>query len=421
MTNEEIFKKSRDILYENMVRKKEGDKVIYHYTKPSPDTYPYQFFWDTCFHVLILCNHHEFEMAKAHIKSLMSFQKEDGFLGHMIYWDRLRPARWVDFFQSRPTFKNLYKSHMSALIQPPILAMAVERLIKRSGDIDFLKSVIPNLKRYYTWLKDNRDFNGDHLLSIISPFESGMDWKPSYDEIFNFRGKANARLFAKVVAVDIRNFLNNYNLKKIYKKNYFQVKGAGFNSMYAQNLRSMARLCDMLEDDDAEKFRDLALKVEHSIVRLMYNEKDAAFYDCYGKNNRQLKVKTPTIFYPLSMETIDRNIIKKVIETHLIGESYFNMDYQLPSVATDEPSFNPKESIYIWRGPTWIVNNWFLHDVFLQNGYKQEAEKLITNLRVLMEKSGFREYYNPFTGEGYGAKDFTWAGLMTDMISKEGS
>ncbi|MCM4156614.1 trehalase family glycosidase [Gramella sp. AN32] len=419
MTNNEIFEKSRKLLHENMVRKKEGNKVIYHYTKPSPDTYPYQFFWDTCFHVFILCNLDEFGMAKAHIKSLISFQKEDGFLGHMIYWDRLKPGRWVDFFQSKPRFKNLYKSHMSALIQPPIIAMAVERLINKSGDIAFLKEVLPNLKKYYQWLQENRDFDGDHLLTIISPFESGMDWKPTYDQIFNFRGKANAELFVKVVAVDVRNFINNYNLKKIHQKDYFQVKGAGFNSIYAQNLRAMSRLCDMVEDNDANSYDELANKVEKSILQIMYHEEDAAFYDCYGKDNTHLKVKTPTIFYPLSLETIEKSIVKKVIEKHLIKGEDFNTAFPLPSVAISEPSFNPKESIYIWRGPTWIVNNWFLYNVFLNNDYKKEAAKIADNIRTLIEKSGFREYYNPFTGEGYGAQDFTWAGLITDMISKK--
>ncbi|WP_439673173.1 hypothetical protein [Cupriavidus necator] len=33
-----------------------------------------------------------------------------------------------------------------------------------------------------------------------------------------------------------------------------------------------------------------------------------------------------------------------------------------------------------------------------------------------IERSGFREYYNPFSGEGYGAKDFTWSGLVIDMV-----
>jgi hypothetical protein len=33
----------------------------------------------------------------------------------------------------------------------------------------------------------------------------------------------------------------------------------------------------------------------------------------------------------------------------------------------------------------------------------------------LVEKSGFREYYDPVTGEGHGAREFTWSGLLVDM------
>lgn len=44
---------------------------------------------------------------------------------------------------------------------------------------------------------------------------------------------------------------------------------------------------------------------------------------------------------------------------------------------------------------------------------------MIESIRELVGKSGFREYYNPFTGQGYGAEDFTWAGLVLDMIQME--
>jgi hypothetical protein len=34
----------------------------------------------------------------------------------------------------------------------------------------------------------------------------------------------------------------------------------------------------------------------------------------------------------------------------------------------------------------------------------------------LIAKSGFREYYNPLTGEGFGARNFGWSTLLIDMI-----
>jgi len=419
MSDEELLKKVREIIYENMEMAEEDDSPRYHYTRPAPDRYPYQFFWDTCFHVFILVAIDEVEMAKKHIHSLLRLQEEDGFIGHMIYWDRLKPGRWADIFQSKLSYKNFFKSHMSSLIQPPLIAQAVSRIVNASGDLEFLKQVLPKIKRYYNWLAENRDFEGDHLLSIISPFESGMDWKPTFDVPLNFKGKANNLLYMKVIWVDFRNFLNNYDLKKIYKKNYFLVKEVGLNTIYAQNLQSLGELCEKVDDRDAQVYYKRAKKVSDSIVEILYDKEDKAFYDVYDKENKKIKILTPTIFYPVVLSGIPTAIKKQVIEKYLLNGDEFNTDYPLPSVAINAPSFNPEESRYIWRGPTWIVHNWFLHQYLKNNGYREYAEKLTDSIAELIAKSGFREYYNPLTGEGYGAQDFTWAGLLIDMMNNE--
>ncbi|MDT0651025.1 amylo-alpha-1,6-glucosidase [Autumnicola edwardsiae] len=420
MTNEMLFKETRKIIHENMIKKQRDGKTDFHYTKPSPERYPYQFFWDTCFHVFILNALGEHDMAKEHILSLFSKQEDNGFVGHMIYWDRLKPGRLTDFFQSKFNYKNFYKSHMSSLVQPPMAAQAVERIFEATGDKAFLQKMLPKLKKYYRWFAENRDFDGDRLLTIISPFESGMDWKPTYDVVLGRKNKKAAwDLMLKVVNVDVRNFLNNYDLDRIYEKGYFLVKDVGFNTIYTCNLQSMANICKILEDPEAEEFSLLQEEVTAAILGLMYNKEDKAFYDLHGKNNIQIKVLTPTIFYPVVLKDIPEEIKRGVLQTHFFDSKEFDAEFPIPSVAKNDPSFDPSASVFIWRGPTWIVNNWFLHGLLIKQGHKQESEKLIKSIRRLIEKSGFREYYNPFTGEGYGAKDFTWAGLITDMIRME--
>lgn len=99
-------------------------------------------------------------------------------------------------------------------------------------------------------------------------------------------------------------------------------------------------------------------------------------------------------------------VMEKIMVAHFFNKEEFGAEYPIPSVAKNHPSFNPKESVYIWRGPTWIVNNWFMHQFLMEKGYRKESKKLIDSIKELIEKSGFREYYNPFTGKGYGAKDF---------------
>lgn len=420
MTDQEIFDQTKKLIHENMIKGHKENGESFHYTKPALKRYPFQFFWDTCFHVFILSALGEHNMAKKHINSLLALQKDDGFVGHMIYWDRLKPGRITDFFQSKPSFNFFFKSHMSSLIQPPLIAQAVKRIYKLSDDKPFLNQVLPKLKKYYRWLASNRDFQKDGLITIISPFESGIDWKPTYDVALGFRKKlADWRLFLKVVWVDFRNYMNGYNLKKIFNRGYFIVKDVGVNTIYAQNLYALAELCKAVDDPDANEFKKLGDKVTESIIQVMYDEKDAAFYDVYGKNNKKIKVSTPTILYPVVIKSMPLEISQKVLKTHFHNKEEFNVRYPLPSVSIKEQSFNPVSSIFIWRGPTWVMHNWFMHQFLLESGYTKESTKLLKSVKQLIHKSGFREYYNPFTGEGYGAKDFTWAGLVVDMMKME--
>lgn len=112
------------------------------------------------------------------------------------------------------------------------------------------------------------------------------------------------------------------------------------------------------------------------------------------------------------LKEIPDHIATGVINRHLFNKDEFAVPYPIPSVATNHPSFNLKESVYIWRGPTWTVYNWFLHQCLIERGFRDEAKRTVETLKELISRDGFREYYNPFTGEGYGAVDFTWSGLV---------
>lgn len=422
MTDKDIIDQVRKIIKDNSVKGySKRTNIHYQYTSPSSKPYVSQYFWDTCFHAFILTALGEHKVAQKHLLTLFSLQQKDGFVGHIIYWNQPLPGRLTDIFQSRPSLGfTLFRIHSSALVQPPFVAQAVLNIYNNDKDKEFLRVIYPKLKNYYGWLANNRDFEGDGLLSIISPFESGMDWKPSFDEVVGFKqGQANYKLFWKMVYVDFHNFLRNYNLKTIYRKGYFIVKEVGFNTIYVQNLYAMATLADILKTPDAKHYRMLAKKVLKSMLNIMYDNNDVAFYDVYGKENRKIKVLTPTIFFPVVIPGLPESLCKKVLDHHLFNKDEFEASYPIPSVAKNSPSFNPSASLYIWRGPTWIVYNWFLYHYLKDKNYHDEAKVLINCIKSLIEKSGFREYYNPFTGEGYGATNFTWTGLIVDMMNKK--
>jgi len=390
-------------------------KRRYSYIAPDVKKYPYQWFWDTCFHAFILCELGEYEIAKENIYSLFAKQEENGFVGHMLFWNKYFPRYILEVLQVKPTLRHIRPS-MTSLIQPTFVAQVVLRIYEGTKDKVFVEELLPKIKKYMDWLAENRDFQGDGLLSIISPFESGMDWKPSFDSVVGFRhGRADKSLYRKVMWRELKNFLYRYDLKKIAKAHYFLVKEVGLNTIYAQDLQALEKLCTLFDDEDGKKYKDRFEKVSKSILEKMYDPTSAAFYDLESVTGRQLKVLTGTIFFPIVLPNVSEDIAKEIITKHLFNPKEFATPYPIPSTALSELSFYPFQSDYLWRGPTWAVFNWFIYHSLKERGYTAEAKILKKSLQELIEKSGFREYYHPMTGEGYGAKEFTWTGLILDM------
>lgn len=391
----------------------------YCYIQPAPGRYPFQWFWDSCLHIILLARLGEFALAQRALRSLFAMQQSDGFVGHMIFWRQILPVRLTDIVQARPGWQDL-RPHMSALVQPPFAAQALLRLHEASRDRVFLGELYARVRRYHEWLARERDFDGDGLLTIISPFESGMDWKASFDTVTRGApGPTPRRFFLsayfwRTVGIDFHNFARRYDLARIRRRARFLVKDAGFNTAYALDLEAMAKLAPLAGDDPAP-FLERRARVGASILRLMYDADDAAFYDLQQPGARKLRVLTPTIFFPLALKEVGDDLARVVIERHFDDAREFATAAPLPTVAACEPAFDPGASGYLWRGPTWALPNWFLYHALRRRGFDRRAEKLRLALWRGIERSGFREYYDPFTAEGAGADDFTWSGLLLDM------
>ena len=69
---------------------------------------------------------------------------------------------------------------MTSSIQPPALAWAWRIAV---GD----PAAVPGIVRHYDWLSANRDLDGDGLIWIVQPDESGLDASPQFDPIWGRR------------------------------------------------------------------------------------------------------------------------------------------------------------------------------------------------------------------------------------------
>ena len=170
MTEAELRSRARRLLLGNV---KDGYSALlgqsYCYIAPALKPYPFQWFWDTCFHVVILARLGEYDLAKRGLRSLFAMQEDNGFVGHMIFWKQVLPRRRSDIMQAKPTWQAL-RPHMSALVQPPLAGIALHTLYEACHDRVYLGEMYARVRRHHEWLASHRDFDGDGLLTIISPF-----------------------------------------------------------------------------------------------------------------------------------------------------------------------------------------------------------------------------------------------------------
>ena len=170
-----------------------------------------------------------------------------------------------------------------------------------------------------------------------------MDWKPSYDPILGYASRKTptrlltSTLYWRAMRVDVSNFLRRYDLRRICNRGRFRVKDAGFNAFYALDLECMEKLAP-IAGDDPQVFAELRKRVQKSMIQLMYDDRDAAFYDVREPGSQKVRLRTPTIFFPLAAADLDEEISARVVEAHLDNPGEFGTEYPLPSVAVPSPA-----------------------------------------------------------------------------------
>ena len=143
----------------------------------------------------------------------------------------------------------------------------------------------------------------------------------------------------------------------------------------------------------------------------MFNSKKEKFAD----------VKTIASLVPLFLDGLTGKKLKTLVDDHLINPNEFYTDFPFPSVSRDEkyyvPGETPRHQVkLLWRGPTWLATNWFVIKGLQKHGYDKIAADVISKTKAMIEKNGFREYYNPETGEGYRRQNFGWSTLLLDLM-----
>lgn len=378
----------------------------YAYVVPSAGSYPFQWFWDSCFHAIAL-THVNRDWARQEIETLLKGATSSGFIPHQILWEKDRypeaAARQSEKFGERYT---------SSSIQPPVLGTALERVFHATNDRAFLDRCLPPTIAFYRWLADVRDPDGDGLIAIIQPDESGADASPKFDPLMAYP-KNNDDLVRWIEKLYGRYQPLRFDDRAILALDLFQVEEVLTNTCYILGLQALGRLCAGAE---AREFAERAQRVERALVERCYDADAGAFFDRAGAAETPLRTLTITSLAPLALPSLDRAIVDRLV-AHLDDADEFALPYPVPSVSRTEPTFMPGNARgFIWRGPSWINSNWLICEGLRVHGYDDLRQHIVDRSYEMLAKSGFREYFNPFTGEGHGSRNHSWGTLILDML-----
>lgn len=389
-------------------------RTEFEYVRPSPGRYNWQWFWDSCFHVIALARLDP-AMAAQEMRMLLAPQDPDGFIGHMTYWGRRGALANAVLLQSK---LGTWRRRHSALIQPPFLGQALERLFDATGDAGLPAEFLPGVRRYYDWLAEHRSPPDTDLIAIFSPYEAGVDNSPAYDPLFGVTRPGRLRILYLNRRLDVLNIFagGNHDARRLFEKDRFVVYDTLVNAAYAEGLRSVSRLHAALGDRaGAETAARRAAAVEAEVNDRCWDEGRGYYVHLAGRARRRLDTLTASSLVPLALETTPRDRVRQVVERHLTNPDEFWTKLPVPSVAACEPTFDPSGERMIWRGPVCMNLNWMLVRGLRRHGHDAEAAHIAARSRAAVDAGGFREFYDPVTGRGLRGTAFGWATVVVDM------
>ncbi|MFI0858781.1 MGH1-like glycoside hydrolase domain-containing protein [Streptomyces smyrnaeus] len=424
-------------------------------TVPSHQLYPHQWSWDSAF-IAIGLRHLSPVRAQQEVETLLAAQWDDGRVPHIVF-NRTVP---LDAYFPSPDFWRSSSAgaaagaprttETSGVVQPPVHALAA--WLVHSADPDtsarrgFLARVYPRLVAWHRYLADHRDLGGYGLAAVVHPWEPGMDNSPCWDGPLARVEPAAAGSFRRADLVhgsaadrptdlDYRRYVRlaaeyrDHGYRDAEAPHSFAVEDPGFNALFIAAEYALAQIAEAL-DGEAEPHRQRAAALTEALVERLWSPETGQFL-CRdlraasggraardGQAGRLVAERSAAGLLPLVAPQLPRPIVRTLLRT-VSGEHY-----GLGTAVRLLPSYDLRGAAFdrhrYWRGPAWFNVNWLLERGLRQHGEDARADALAAEVLHAAAASGFAEYLDPYTGQGRGARGFSWtAALALDLLARD--
>jgi glycogen debranching enzyme len=390
-------------------------------TVPSRRQYPHQWGWDAAY-IAIGWSWLDPGRAATELESLLAGQWEDGRVPHIVF----HPVVPEDAYFPGPAF---WGGATSGITQPPLHARAALEVAQRGAGDDFLRRVFGRLAAQHAYLAERRNAGGAGLAAIVHPWESGLDDSPAWDaplaavelpsggvEPYERRDRQHVDPSERPSDAAYDRFVH---LAGAYRdRGYiddggsaFLVEDPLFNAIWLWSTHALAEIAARI-GEDAGPFREAAAGVHAALLSRLWDGERFRPRDLCA--DRLLEPRTILGFGPLLDTDLPSDVLDALVAE--LRSPHFRSDAGIGVASSDllAPEFDRRR---YWRGPVWANLNWLLARGLRGHGRDTPAAELERTTVGLVERSGMREYFDPVTGDGLGAGEFSWtAAVVTDIL-----
>jgi glucosylglycerate hydrolase len=426
---------------------------IKSWTKPAPSLYPHQWSWDSAFIALGLA-HVDNRRATSELETLFESQWATGKVPHIIFNPEAPPRsyfpdaeRWNSSTLSEDAPAG---SHTSGLCQPPVHAIAVQRIwvtARSKGELHvlrarrFLHANYPRLFAWHRYLATARDPEGSGLVTIYHPWESGTDNSPRWDRALHSVEVGDLPPYTRY---DLQHVTDpshrpsdaeydrylwllehlkraRYDESAIYDTHPFLVKDVLFSAILVAANVALLEIAGVLgaPAEDRSLIEGWIERGRNGLERRWDADLGLCLdYDLLA--GEPLQVRTVAGFAPLIAGNLSEVRLRDLLQTldSQVFAGHEGLRWPLPpSTSPEDPGFHPRS---YWRGPVWPVANWLLWWSLIRAGEPDRASRMRRETLGQLARGGFAEYFEPFTGEPLGSHEQSWtAAVALDMLAAE--
>lgn len=415
-------------------------------TVPSRTLYPHQWSWDSAF---IALGRSWFDQARAELEldTLFRAQWSNGMLPHIVFNAHTNDEEYFPgpgFWDTRRTGRVPRGVETSGITQPPIHARVALEMHRHARDLDassaFLGRLYPKLCRQHEYLARDRDPTGIGLPVIVHPWESGLDNSPVWDRdlgalhippgalpAYKRRDLEHAQAADRPSDATYDAFVylaasyrdSGYDDRRLLEAVPFAIAGPLFCAIYLWSTHALAEIARIV-GADPRPHEDAAAAIHAAMLSQLWDPSARRFYPRDVLAGHLEPEETIVSFAPLLDADLPTDQLAAIMAD--LRASCFHPGavghYVVPTFNADSPAFDRRR---YWRGSVWINTNWLLWCGLRQHGRVTEADEITRSSLGLVARSGFREYFDPYDGKGYGATDFAWSAALTvDLVERLG-